>query len=118
MGGAYIIYTASQAAEAAALARAHRQQQTIDEIATLEERDGLLFDGLQVIFRKVEENFHGGSNHADFNLDKLFGKGNWRGSRQQQLTNILRDLGYKVDYSCSSNEYNERLYLSWKKPKD
>ena len=117
MGGAYIIYTASQAAEAAALARAHRQQQTIDEIATLEERDGPLFDGLQVIFRKVEENFLGGSNHADFNLDKLIGAGNWR-RLQQKLTDLLRNLGYKVDYSCSSNEYNERLYLSWKKPKD
>ena len=118
MGGAYIIYTASQAAEAAALARAHRQQQTIDEIATLEELDGPLFDGLQVIFRKVEENFHGGSNHADFNLDKLFGKGNWRGRRQQQLTDILRNLGYEVEYLCSSNEYNEKLYLTWEKPKD
>ena len=50
-------------------------------------------------------------------LDKLFGKGNWRGSRQQQLTDILRNLGYKVEYSCSSNEYNETLFLSWKKPK-
>lgn len=117
MGGSFIIYTAEQAAEAAALARAHKRQQTIDEIATLEEKDGLLFDGLQVIFRKVEENFHGGSNHADFNLDKLFGKGNWR-RLQQKLTDMLRDLGYKVEYSCSSNEYNETLYLSWKKPKD
>ena len=117
MGGAFIIYTAEQAAEAAALARARKRQQAIDEIATLEEKDGLLFDGLQVIFRRVEENFHGGSNHADFNLDKLFGKGNWR-RLQQKLTDMLRDLGYKVEYSCSSNEYNETLFLSWKRPKD
>ena len=118
MAGAFIVYTAEQAAMAAAQARALKRQQAVDEIATLEEKDGLLFDGLQVIFRKVEENFHGGSNHADFNLDKLMGKGRWRGAVQQKLTDILRDLGYKVDYSCSSNEYNERLYLSWKKPKD
>ena len=117
MAGAFIVYTAEQAAMAAAQARALKRQQAVDEIATLEEKDGLLFDGLQVIFRKVEENFLGGSNHADFNLDKLFGARNWR-RLQQKLTDLLRDLGYKVEYSCSSNEYNECLYLSWKKPKD
>jgi hypothetical protein len=117
MGGSFVIYTAEQAAEAAAIARANKRQQTIDEIAALEEKDGRLFDGLQVIFRKVEERFHGGSDHADFNLDKLFGKGNWR-CLQQKLSDMLRDLGYKVEYSCSTSEYNETLYLSWKKPKD
>ena len=118
MRSSYIIYTAEQAAHAAAQARAHKMQQAIDSIPDLEQSDPLVFDGLQVIFKKVEENFHGGSNHADFNLDKLMGKGRWRGAVQQKLTNILRDLGYKVDYSCSSNEYNETLYLSWKKSKD
>ena len=118
MGSAYVVYTASQAARAAAQARAHKTQQAIDSIPDLEMLNPLVFDALQVIFKRVEENFHGGSNHADFNLDKLFGKDRWRGVVQQKLTDILRDLGYKVEYSCSSNEYNETLYLSWEKPKD
>ena len=118
MGSSYIVITAEEAAEHAAKARRQKREAAIKRIPDLEQSDPLVFDGLQVIFKKVEENFHGGSNHADFNLDKLMGKGRWRGAVQQKLTDILRDLGYKVDYSCSSNEYNETLYLTWKKPKD
>ena len=116
MGSAFIVITAQEAAEHAALARAHRRQQAIDSIPGLEETDPLIYDGLQVIFRKVEESFHQGATSANFHMDKLFGEGRWR-KLQQKLTNILGDLGYKVNYSCSSNACNEWMYLSWDKPK-
>ena len=116
MGSSYVIITAEEAAEHAAKARAKKREDVIRGIPDLEQTNPLLFDGLQVIFKKVEANFLHGWQDADFNMDKLFGSGRWHGI-QQRLSDILRDLGYKVDYSCSSNEYNERLFLSWKKPK-
>lgn len=113
-----VIYTAEHAAQSAAQARARKRDETIDAIPALEETDNVLYTALGEIFRKVEQNFLKGMTGADFKMDDLFGKGCWKGGRQQAATDILNSLGFKVDYSYSSNEYNEHMYLTWKKPKD
>jgi hypothetical protein len=113
-----VIYTADYAAQSAAQARARKREETIDSIPALEETDNVLYAALGEIFRKVEKNFLEGLTGADFKMDDLFGEGCWRGKRQQAASDILRNLGFKVDYSHSSNDYNEYMYLTWKKPKD
>lgn len=106
------IITAQFAAEQAAKARLRKQENAKEEIAALEASDHLLFGALATIFSAVEEAYHRGSSSVEFNLDQLFGRGCWQ-SRLDAASRLLRGLGYKVDFSFSSSEHNERLFLSW-----
>lgn len=110
------IITADFAIEQSLKAKKRIQEETSEAIARLEETDHLLWGAFNAVFEKVEELYLGGGTSADFHLDTLFGKGCWR-ERQSKMSELLRKLGYNVDYSFSSNSYNERMFLSWG-PKD
>ena len=110
------IVTADFATEQSLKAKKRIQEETIEIITALEETDHLLWGALNAVFQRVEEVYLNGRASADFHLDTLFGKGCWD-ERRSKMTELLRKLGYKVEYSFSSNSCNERIFLSWG-PKD
>jgi hypothetical protein len=110
------VISADFATEQTLKAQRRIREETIKAIAELEETDHLLWGALSAVFQRVEEVYLSGRASADFHLDTLFGKGCWN-ERRSKMTELLRKLGYKVEYSLSSNSYNERMFLSWG-PKD
>ena len=55
-----------------------------------------------------------GYRTLDINMDQTFGKeksGVWPSSKKP--FELLKELGFKIDMSCSSNTFNERAFIRW-----
>jgi hypothetical protein len=70
---------------------------------------------LREVEEKIEETYLRGSFSADFKAPELFGEEKDRRSAalMNETRALLVNLGYKVEFSLSSNWCNERMFVSW-----
>jgi hypothetical protein len=113
-----LIITAKNATEGAAQARAKRVSDAITKVLEMGDDDPFLHDVIQNAFGIIEASFQRGLSSADLHLDSLFGEGKWSytdayENAYETFEKIFRDLGYRVENSCSSNTCAERIVLHW-----
>lgn len=68
------------------------------------------------IFQHIDERVASATKRGELttqvNVLEILGR-RWSNRKLERVTRLLRDLGYSVDLSSSSNPENERMFLEW-----
>lgn len=71
-----------------------------------------MFGIFQHIDERVATATQRGGSATDVGVPNILGR-QWSHRKLDRVTSLLRDLGYFVDLSMSSNPENERMFLEW-----
>ena len=84
----------------------------ITEEAKMSSRHVLFKDACDFIFKCIKNAISNGAAGVDV-LEKDIKARLKPPAKMVDIHGILRDLGYKIDYSLSSDPDNERLFIKW-----
>ncbi len=109
------LFTAKEASAETALALIELQNSHRTTIDTIP----LLYESIDAIHKLIEAATLNGENSTSFYVEKVIPKNAVKGSSDlNTVAMILHAFGYSVEFSCSSNPVNERVFITWPKYDD